>query len=150
MPESDNLIELNNLSKVYRTGDIETTALSGVTIEIRNGEFIAIMGPSGCGKSTLLNLLGMLDTPTSGQLLFRGVDIAGYSEAKLGDLRKANVGFVFQSFNLLKRTTALRQVELPLIYGGGSKRSERANKALEAVGLERRVDHLPSDRRSAS
>ena len=139
------VIDIRNITKVYKMGDIEVHALRGVDLRIFESEFISIMGPSGSGKSTLMNVLGALDQPTSGEYYLDGVDVSRLSEKELARIRNQKIGFVFQSFNLLKRTTALRQVELPLIYGSAVKRTERARNALEAVGLERRVDHLPSE-----
>ena len=110
------MIELNDLSRIYRTADVETTALNGVTMEIERGEFIAVMGPSGCGKSTLLNILGMLDSPTSGSYRFAGEEISGRSERALASLRKQNLGFIFQSFNLIDELSVAENVELPLLY----------------------------------
>ncbi|MGQ9886994.1 MAG: ABC transporter ATP-binding protein [Aggregatilineales bacterium] len=126
-------------------GDIEVGALRGVSLKIYEGEFLSIMGPSGSGKSTLMNILGALDQPTSGQYYLDGVDVSRLSETELARVRNKKIGFVFQNFNLLKRTTALRQVELPLIYAGVPNRSARAREALEAVGLGRRLHHLPSE-----
>ena len=139
------VIDIRDITKMYKMGDIEVHALRGVSLQIYEGEFVSIMGPSGSGKSTLMNVLGALDQPTSGEYFLDGVDVSKLSEQALAGIRNKKIGFVFQSFNLLKRTSALRQVELPLIYGGGSKRSERARKALESVGLDRRLDHLPSE-----
>ena len=110
------MIELNDLSRIYRTADVETTALNGVTMEIERGEFIAVMGPSGCGNSTLLNILGMLDSPTSGSYRFAGEEISGRSERALASLRKQNLGFIFQSFNLIDELSVAENVELPLLY----------------------------------
>ena len=139
------VIDIRDITKMYKMGDIEVHALRGVSLTVYEGEFLSIMGPSGSGKSTLMNVLGALDQPTSGEYYLDGVDVSKLSEQALARIRNKKIGFVFQSFNLLKRTTALRQVELPLIYGGNSRRSERARKALESVGLERRIDHLPSE-----
>ncbi|MAS33278.1 MAG: macrolide ABC transporter ATP-binding protein [Anaerolineaceae bacterium] len=139
------VIDIRNITKVYKMGDIEVHALRGVSLQIYEGEFISIMGPSGSGKSTLMNVLGALDQPSSGEFFLDGVDVSKLNERDLARIRNKKIGFVFQSFNLLKRTTALRQVELPLIYGGTARRTERAKQALEAVGLERRLDHLPSE-----
>ena len=110
------MIEIHDLSKAYRTSDVETMALNHINVEIDEGEFIAIMGPSGCGKSTLLNILGMLDSPDSGRYGFLGEDIAGYSEGQLADIRKENIGFIFQSFNLVDELTVAENVMLPLLY----------------------------------
>ena len=110
------MIKMHDLTKVYRTSDVETTALSHVNLEVEPGEFIAIMGPSGCGKSTLLNVLGMLDTPDAGSYDFAGENVAGYSENRLADIRKQNIGFIFQSFNLVDELTVAENVMLPLLY----------------------------------
>ena len=139
------VIDVRDITKIYRMGDIEVGALRGVSLKIREGEFLSIMGPSGSGKSTLMNILGALDQPTSGQYYLDGVDVSRLSETELARVRNKKIGFVFQSFNLLKRTIALRQVELPLIYAGVTNRSARAKKALEAVGLGQRLHHLPSE-----
>ncbi|MCU0496423.1 MAG: ABC transporter ATP-binding protein [Anaerolineae bacterium] len=130
---------------MYLMGDIEVHALRGVDLKIYEGEFLSIMGPSGSGKSTLMNILGALDQPTSGSYFLDGVDVSKLPEKELARIRNKKIGFVFQNFNLLKRTTALRQVELPLIYGGTSNRVKRARAALESVGLGKRLDHLPSE-----
>ncbi|MBK8026327.1 MAG: ABC transporter ATP-binding protein [Chloroflexi bacterium] len=126
-------------------GDIEVHALRGVDLTIYEGEFVSIMGPSGSGKSTLMNILGALDQPTEGTYRLDGVDVSRLSEGDLAKVRNKKIGFVFQSFNLLKRTTALRQVELPLIYAGAGGRTRRATAALESVGLGQRLNHLPSE-----
>jgi putative ABC transport system ATP-binding protein len=139
------VIDIRDITKVYSMGDIEVHALRGVSLTIYEGEFVSIMGPSGSGKSTLMNVLGALDQPTSGEYFLDGEDVSKLNESDLARVRNKKIGFVFQSFNLLKRTTALRQVELPLIYGGGSRRTERAKAALEAVGLGQRLHHLPSE-----
>jgi putative ABC transport system ATP-binding protein len=139
------VIDIRDITKVYKMGDIEVHALRGVSLRIYQGEFLSIMGPSGSGKSTLMNILGALDQPTSGEYFLDGLDVSKLDERELARVRNKKIGFVFQSFNLLKRTSALRQVELPLIYGGVSRRTERAKAALEAVGLGRRLDHLPSE-----
>src|SRR5690606_38615508 len=139
------VIDIRDITKVYSMGDIEVHALRGVSLTIYEGEFVSIMGPSGSGKSTLMNVLGALDQPTSGGYCLDGEDVSKLNESDLARVRNKKIGFVFQSFNLLKRTTALRQVELPLIYGGGSRRTERAKAALEAVGLGQRLHHLPSE-----
>ncbi len=139
------MIELHDLSRVYRTADVETTALNGVNLEIEPGEFIAIMGPSGCGKSTLLNVLGMLDSPDAGSFRFLGEDVAGRSERALAALRKANVGFIFQSFNLIDELTVAENVELPLLYQkvSAAERAERVNEVLERVNIAHRAGHRP-------
>jgi len=139
------VIDIRDITKVYYMGDIEVHALRGVSLKIHEGEFLSIMGPSGSGKSTLMNVLGALDQPTSGEYFLDGLDVSRLGETELARVRNKKIGFVFQSFNLLKRTTALRQVELPLIYAGAARRTERAKAALESVGLGRRIDHLPSE-----
>ncbi len=139
------VIDIQDITKVYKMGDIEVHALRGVSLRLYEGEFVSIMGPSGSGKSTLMNILGALDQPTSGSYYLDGVDVGKLSEQALAQIRNKKIGFVFQSFNLLKRTSALRQVELPLLYGGGSRRTERAKAALDSVGLGRRLDHMPSE-----
>jgi putative ABC transport system ATP-binding protein len=141
------MIELKNVTKVYQMGEIEVHALRGVSLQIQKGEFLSIMGPSGSGKSTLMNVLGCLDSPTSGSYTLQGQDVSRLSDNKLAHLRNKEIGFVFQQFNLLPRTTALRQVELPLIYGGVGlrERHDRARAALEAVGLGDRVRHKPDE-----
>lgn len=139
------MIKLTNLSRVFRTQDVETTALSDINLTVTEGDFLAIMGPSGCGKSTLLSILGMLDSPSSGSFEFAGSDIAGYSEKQLSMLRKASIGFVFQSFNLIDELTVYQNVELPLQYQKISKseRKDRVEAILKRVGIDHRGDHLP-------
>jgi putative ABC transport system ATP-binding protein len=144
-PERKVVIDIRGITKSYKMGDIEVHALRGVDLRIEEGEFVSIMGPSGSGKSTLMNILGALDQPTSGTFLLDGVDVSRLSEAELAGVRNKKIGFVFQNFNLLKRTTALRQVELPLIYAGAGNRVKRARAALESVGLGQRLNHLPSE-----
>jgi putative ABC transport system ATP-binding protein len=139
------VIDIRDITKTYHMGEIELQVLRGVSLKIYEGEFLSIMGPSGSGKSTLMNILGALDQPTSGQYFLDGVDVSKQPERELARVRNKKIGFVFQSFNLLKRTTALRQVELPLIYAGTSNRTKRAKAALESVGLGQRLDHLPSE-----
>jgi putative ABC transport system ATP-binding protein len=132
------MIEIKNIKKTYKTGDIEFEALKGVSFNIADGEFVAIMGPSGSGKSTLMHILGGLDNPTSGTYFLDGKDVSTFSDDELADIRKDKIGFVFQSFNLLPRTTVLRNVMLPLIYEGidPKEREERAKKALLLAGLD--------------
>ena len=139
------MIEMHDLTKVYRTANVETSALSQINLEIGAGEFIAIMGPSGCGKSTLLNVMGMLDTPTSGRYAFLDEDVAGYPENRLADIRKQHIGFIFQSFNLVDELTVSENVQLPLLYHKvpASERRERVQAVLERVGIAHRADHLP-------
>ena len=139
------MIKLTNLNRVFRTQDVETTALNDINLTVEQGEFVAIMGPSGCGKSTLLSILGMLDSPSSGNFDFDGTDIAGYSEKQLSQLRKASIGFVFQSFNLIDELTVFENVELPLQYQNISKneRKQRVEAILKRVAIDHRADHLP-------
>jgi putative ABC transport system ATP-binding protein len=139
------MITLTGLQKVFRTRDVETTALQQINLTINAGDFVAIMGPSGCGKSTLLSILGMLDSPTSGSYTFAGTEIGQYSEKQLAQLRKANLGFVFQSFNLIDELTVAENVALPLQYLSVSKaeRQQRVDAMLKRVGLDHRADHLP-------
>lgn len=139
------VIDIREITKMYKMGEVEVHALRGVNLQIYEGEFVSIMGPSGSGKSTLMNILGALDQPTSGEYFLDGVDVAKLDEDQLARIRNKKIGFVFQNFNLLKRTNALRQVELPLMYGGRAARSKRAREALESVGLGKRLDHLPSE-----
>jgi putative ABC transport system ATP-binding protein len=140
------LIEAQKLSKVYQLGDIEVKALDGISASIEKGEFVAIMGQSGSGKSTFMNVLGCLDTPTDGRYLLDGVETGGLSRDELAEIRNKKLGFVFQGFNLLSRTSALENVELPLLYNGFSarERHERARAALRSVGLEGREGHHPN------
>jgi putative ABC transport system ATP-binding protein len=141
------LLEFRDVMKIYGAGEGEVRALAGVSFEIRPGEFVAMMGPSGSGKSTAMNMLGCLDTPTSGAYLFRGVDVGALSRKQRARLRRYYLGFVFQGFNLLARTNALENVELPLIYRGTprAERRERAFQALETVGLSKWWDHTPAE-----
>lgn len=141
------MIDLNGIKKIYSTGDIQVTALGGVDLHVGAGEFVAIMGPSGSGKSTMMNILGCLDTPTAGEYILDGTDVSKATGNQLAIIRNQKIGFVFQGFNLLPRTTALENVELPMLYAGlGAKeRKERALAALESVGLEKRVHHKPKE-----
>ena len=144
---SKNLIEVKNLKKDFYVGDITVRALKGIDLEIKEGEFIAIMGASGSGKSTMLNILGCLDQPTAGEYYLDGTNMADLSKNELARLRNNKLGFVFQSYNLLPRTTAIENVELPLFYNPKIKskdRRERAVEALKAVGLEDRMEHMPN------
>jgi putative ABC transport system ATP-binding protein len=145
MPE-ETLISIRDVTKVYQTGDVEVRALAGVSLEIKSGEFVAIMGSSGSGKSTLMNILGCLDRPTEGTYWLAGRQVAHMDKDELAETRNEVLGFVFQSFNLLARTTALENVELPLVYRGvGRKeRHRRGLRALERVGLAKRLDHTPA------
>jgi len=140
------LIGLESVAKVYRMGDVEVHALRGVTLAIRQGEFTAIMGASGSGKSTLMNIIGLLDRPTGGRYLLEGEEVSRLSTERLAEVRNRTIGFVFQSFNLLARTSALENVELPLLYGGvgSADRRRRAAASLDRVGLASRADHHPN------
>ena len=139
------MIKTIGLSKIFRTENVQTTALNEVNIEINRGEFVAIMGPSGCGKSTLLNILGLLDNPTSGELWFLGQEVSRFSENSRTDLRNGNIGFVFQSFNLIDELTVFENVELPLLYAEVPvrERVERVNCALERMQIAHRTEHYP-------
>ena len=139
------MIEMHGLTKVFRTSNVETTALSEINLEVHAGEFIAVMGPSGCGKSTLLNVIGMLDTPTSGRYSFLGEEIADYAESQLAAIRKYNIGFIFQSFNLVDELTVAENVALPLLYQkvAARERDEKVQALLERVGIAHRADHRP-------
>jgi putative ABC transport system ATP-binding protein len=139
------MIKLSQIQRVFRTHDIETTALQQIDLNIQTGEFVAIMGPSGCGKSTLLAILGMLDSPSCGSYNFDGQDISQFSEQQLANLRKASVGFVFQSFNLIDELTVFENVELPLQYLkiGAAERKRRVLAMLQRVGIDHRANHLP-------
>jgi len=139
------MLKLEQIGKVYRTTEVETQALSAVSLEINAGEFVAVMGPSGCGKSTLLNILGLLDTPSSGTYQFFGENVSSYSEAQLTAVRRAAIGFVFQSFNLIDDLSVEENVEVALLYRGVSAKDRRArvSEALERVGISHRARHLP-------
>ncbi|MBK7554208.1 MAG: ABC transporter ATP-binding protein [Flavobacteriales bacterium] len=139
------LLKTQNLSKVYRTDTVETTALNAVDIAIGQGEFVAIMGPSGCGKSTLLNIIGLLDSPSSGSYFVAGEDVSGYNERKRAEVRKNTIGFVFQSFNLIDELTVAENIELPLIYTGLGKaeRKQRTLAAMERMNIAHRAKHFP-------
>jgi putative ABC transport system ATP-binding protein len=139
------MIETKNLRKIYTTEDVETTALNKVNLKVKDGEFVAIMGPSGCGKSTLLNILGLLDNPTDGEYYFLDNEVSKYSEKQRANLRKENIGFVFQSFNLIDELTVYENVELPLLYlkMASSERKKKVNEVLERMQLIPRKGHFP-------
>jgi putative ABC transport system ATP-binding protein len=144
---NDPLIRIKEITKVYKMGDVEVHALRGVSLEIARREFAAIMGPSGSGKSTLMNIIGCLDQPTSGRYWLDGTDVGTLNDNNLADIRNQKIGFVFQTFNLLARTTAFQNVTLPLIYAGvgARERRRRSEAALEAVGLGDRINHRPNE-----
>ncbi len=140
------ILAIRDLTKAYQMGDLVVNALRGVNLDVNEGEMIAIMGPSGSGKSTLMNIVGCLDLPTSGSYSIDGIEVSNLTEDELAEIRNKKIGFVFQSFNLLPRTTALEQVELPLLYAGNvPNKRERALEALDAVGLSQRVFHKPNE-----
>ncbi|RYD55875.1 MAG: ABC transporter ATP-binding protein [Sphingomonadales bacterium] len=140
------MLTMRELSKVYRTDTVQTTALDAIDLDIADGEFVAIMGPSGCGKSTLLNMIGMLDSPSSGSYDFNGKEVAGLSESKLADVRKENIGFIFQSFNLVDELSVRDNVDLALLYHnvGASERKRRVDEVMDKVGIAHRAKHRPS------
>lgn len=139
------MIKLENLTKVYRTDEVESTALNQVSFEIEKGEFVSIMGPSGCGKSTLLNIIGMLDKPESGSYKFQGTEISGLNEKGRSAVRKQKIGFIFQNFNLIDELTVFENIELPLIYNkvSASERKKRVNDLIEKMGISHRSSHFP-------
>ncbi len=140
------MLKMRDLSRVYRTETVETSALDGVNLDIDEGEFVAIMGPSGCGKSTLLNVVGMLDSPSSGSYVFNGVEVAGMPEAQLADVRKKNIGFIFQSFNLVDELSVRENVELALLYHDvpAAERRSKVDEVMDKVGIGHRARHRPS------
>ncbi|MCX7670967.1 MAG: ABC transporter ATP-binding protein, partial [Anaerolineae bacterium] len=139
------MIEIRDISKIYRLGDMEVRALDGVTLQIERGDWVAIMGPSGSGKSTLMNIIGCLDQPTAGSYRLDDIEVSQLNDRSLAAIRNRKIGFVFQTFNLLPRTTALANVELPLVYAGQKERRERAVEALRRVGLGDRLHHRPNE-----
>ena len=147
MQTDSTMIQLTNITKTYEMGEVLVHALRGVDLTINEGEFVAIMGPSGSGKSTLMNLIGCLDVPTGGSYLLDNIDVSDMTDDQQARIRNQRIGFVFQQFNLLPRTTAIKQVALPLMYAGigRSARFQRAREALESVGLGDRVDHKPDE-----
>ncbi|MDE6651014.1 MAG: ABC transporter ATP-binding protein [Paramuribaculum sp.] len=140
------MIKINNLKKVFRTSEIETSALNGVNIDVKDGEFVAVMGPSGCGKSTLLNIIGLLDNPTSGSYEIDGQEVSGLKENERTNLRKGNIGFVFQSFNLIDELNVAQNIEVPLTYMNipAAKRKQMVKEILERVNLSHRAKHYPT------
>ena len=145
MSPNKGMIELENITKIYRMGDVEVPALRGVTLGIKQGEMVALIGASGSGKSTLMNIIGFLDKPTGGKYIIEGIDVSGLNDNKLAEMRNKKIGFVFQTYNLLARTAAVANVELPLIYGGSRQKRKKAMEALERVGLKARATHKPSE-----
>ncbi|MFC1956513.1 ABC transporter ATP-binding protein [Chloroflexota bacterium] len=139
------MIALENISKIYRMGEVEVPAIRDMDLAIDRGEILAIIGPSGSGKSTLMNIIGCLDKPTVGRYMLEGADVSRLNDNQLAEIRSSKLGFVFQEFNLLSRASALANVELPLVYSGGSRRSQRAMEALERVGLGARAKHRPTE-----
>ncbi len=139
------MIELENITKIYRMGKVEVPALRGITLNIKQGEMMAIIGVSGSGKSTLMNIIGFLDKPTVGKYTLEGVDVSQLNDNQLAEMRNKKIGFVFQTYNLLPRASALSNVELPLIYSGGGQKRKRTMEALERVGLAARAKHRPTE-----
>ncbi|MDE3090784.1 MAG: ABC transporter ATP-binding protein [Chloroflexota bacterium] len=139
------MIEIQDVKKTYQMGDMQVAALNGVSFQVEQGEMVAITGPSGSGKSTLMNIIGCLDTPTSGSYVLDGVDVSKMSDDAQADVRNQKIGFVFQQFNLLPRTPAIDQVELPMVYAGAPDRHQRAMQALQSVGLGDRLHHRPNE-----
>jgi putative ABC transport system ATP-binding protein len=140
------IIETQNLKKIYRTDVVETTAVDGINFTLSEGQFVSIMGPSGCGKSTLLHILGLIDSPTEGSYRFLGEDVSGYPESKRAQIRKAHIGFVFQSFNLIDELTVRENVELPLVYANtpSGERKTRVDAVMEKMDISHRRDHFPA------
>ena len=146
MKKDMSMLQMRALSRTYRTDTIETTALDAIDLDIADGEFVAVMGPSGCGKSTLLNLMGMLDSPSGGSYVFNGTEVAGLGENKLAEFRKANIGFIFQSFNLVDELSVRENVELALLYHDvpAAERKRRTDTVMDRVGIAHRARHRPS------
>lgn len=140
------MLQLKNLSRIYQSNEVETVALDQVNIDIEQGEFVAIMGPSGCGKSTLLSIIGMLDKASDGQYIFNDQDVTGFSEAKLSQIRKHHIGFIFQSFNLIDELTVEENIELALLYHNipAEERKQKVAKVMDKVGIAHRAQHMPS------
>ena len=145
MSKSNGMIELEDITKVYHMGNVEVPALRGVNLSIEQGEMVALIGASGSGKSTLMNIIGFLDKPTEGRYILEGVDVSQLSDNKLAEMRNKKIGFVFQTYNLLPRASALSNVELPLVYGGSGQKRKKAVEALERVGLAPRANHKPTE-----
>ena len=141
----DPVIQVKDVTRTYKVGDIQVKALRGVSFEVRQGEMVAIMGPSGSGKSTLMNIIGCLDQPSSGTYMLDGVEVSALKDGQLAEIRNKKIGFVFQTFNLLRRTTALDNVETPLLYSGTNSHRQRATEALKQVGLGDRINHRPNE-----
>lgn len=139
------MLKLHNLYKVYRTDEVETVALNGVNLEIEQGDFVAVMGPSGCGKSTLLNIIGMLDNPSEGEYFFFDEDVAPYAESKRSEIRKQNIGFIFQSFNLIDELNVAENIELALLYHNmpAAERKRRVAEVMDRMGIAHRASHMP-------
>lgn len=144
-PAAVDMIEIKDITKTYHMGDVDVNVLRGISFSVNDGEMVAIMGPSGSGKSTLMNTLGCLDKPTSGSYKLDGTETSALNDDQLADIRNKKIGFIFQTFNLLSRTPAIEQVELPLIYAGAKDRRKRALEALESVGLKARASHRPNE-----
>ena len=145
MSQHNGMIELENITKIYRMGEVEVPALNGVTLSVQQGEMLALIGPSGSGKSTLMNIIGFLDKPSGGTYTLDGIDVSVLNDNRLAEMRNRKIGFVFQTYNLLPRTAAVANVELPLVYTGGGQKRRRALDALERVGQAARASHKPSE-----